>query len=102
MDLEGSTLSEISQKEKDTYHMISLLWILKNKIIEQTKQKYTHRYREYTDGCQMRGGSERMDEKGEGIKKYQLAVTKQSQGCKAQHREYRQCYCNNCLVPGGY
>ena len=30
------------------------------------------------------------DEKGEGIKKYKLVVTEQSQGCKVQHREYSQ------------
>ena len=28
--------------------------------------------------------------KGERIKKYTLVVTKQSQGCKVQHREYNQ------------
>ena len=26
MDLEGITLSEISQAEKDKYHMVSLVW----------------------------------------------------------------------------
>ena len=26
-----------------------------------------------------------------------LVVTKQSQGCKVQHREYSQSYCNNCV-----
>lgn len=31
-----------------------------------------------------------MDKKGEGIKKYKLAVTKQSQGCKVQQGEYSQ------------
>ena len=29
-------------------------------------------------------------EKGEEIRKYKLVVTKQSQGCKIQHREYSQ------------
>ena len=32
MDLEGVTLSEISQTEKDKYYMVSLTWTLKNKI----------------------------------------------------------------------
>ena len=31
-DLEGVTLSEISQTEKDKYYMVSLTWTLKNKI----------------------------------------------------------------------
>ena len=29
-------------------------------------------------------------EKGEGNKKYKLAVTEQTQGCKVQHKEYNQ------------
>ena len=33
--------------------------------------------------------------KGEGIKKHKMVVTKQSQGCKEQHRECSQQYCNN-------
>ena len=45
MDLEGTVLSEISQKEKDKYCMISLLCVIKKttqnnprpKINEQTK-----------------------------------------------------------------
>ena len=32
MDLENIMLSEISQSEKDMYHMISLMWNLINKI----------------------------------------------------------------------
>lgn len=35
------------------------------------------------------GGWE-LGEKGEEFKKYKLAVTKQSLGCKVQHRDYRQ------------
>ena len=31
-----------------------------------------------------------MGEKGEGIKKYKLVVTEQSQGYKSKHREYSQ------------
>ena len=45
MDLEIITLSEVSQKEKDKYHMTSLVvWNLKydtNSL--STKQKQTHR-----------------------------------------------------------
>ena len=32
------------------------MWILKNKVNEETKQKQTHRYTEQTDGCQMGAG----------------------------------------------
>ena len=38
IDLEGIVLNEISQTEKEKYHMISLTWNLKHKINEQTKQ----------------------------------------------------------------
>ena len=31
MELEGIMLSEVSQSEKDKYHMISLMWNLRNK-----------------------------------------------------------------------
>ena len=31
MKLEGIMLSEISQSEKDSYHIISLMWNLRNK-----------------------------------------------------------------------
>ena len=40
MDLEIILLSKLSQKEKDKYHMISLLWNLKydtNELIYETK-----------------------------------------------------------------
>ena len=57
------------------------MWKLKNKINEQTKQKLTHRYREQTDGCQLRGRLG-LSEKSKGIKKYKLVVRKWSQGCK--------------------
>ena len=60
---------------------------LKNKTNEQADQKQTHRYRERFDGCQMRGAFGGVDKKGEGIKKYKLVVTEQSEGYKVQHRE---------------
>ena len=37
---------------------------------KQTKQKQTHRYRDHSDSHQIR------DERGKGIKKYKLVVTK--------------------------
>ena len=46
MDLETLTLSEVSQTEKDKYHMISHIWIL-IKVIQSNlfiKQKQTHRF----------------------------------------------------------
>ena len=54
MDLEGIILSEISQTEKDKYCMISHIWnlIKRNKLVNITKKKQTHRYREQTSGYQ--------------------------------------------------
>ena len=43
MDLENIMLSEISQSEKDKYHMISLMWNLMNKLNSQAKQRQTPR-----------------------------------------------------------
>ena len=53
--------------------MISYMWNQKKN--RQTTQKQTHRYKEQTVDCQV-GGGWRLGEKGEGIKKYKLAVTK--------------------------
>ena len=56
MDLDGIMLSEVSQTEKDKYHMISLIWgIQKNKT-----------YREQIGSCQRGGvlGCGRMGEGG--------------------------------------
>ena len=50
MDLEGMMLSEISQRKTNTIYF-TYIWNLKNKT-NKTKQKYTHRYREQTRGCQ--------------------------------------------------
>ena len=55
MDLEIITLSEVSHRDKDKYHMISLICgILKKKIQMNlfTKQKQTHRHRKQTQGYQ--------------------------------------------------
>ena len=48
MDLEIIILSEVSQTEKDKYHMISLICRILKKMIQMnlfTKQKRTHRLR---------------------------------------------------------
>ena len=58
MDLEGVLLSEVSQMEKDKYHMISYdfthMWNIKskqtNKWTKQTKQKQMHGQREQNSG----------------------------------------------------
>ena len=54
MDLEIIILSEVSQTEKDKYHMMSYVWNLK-KMIQMnlfTKQKWTYRHRRQTYGYQ--------------------------------------------------
>ena len=56
VEFEGIILSEISQTEKDKYHMISLICaIYKNKTKEQTKQKQIHRYRDEISGYRGEG-----------------------------------------------
>ena len=50
MQLESLILSEVSQKEKDKYHMLSHILNLKYGTNEPTKQ--THRHGEQTCGCQ--------------------------------------------------
>ena len=63
MQLEVFILSErkyVFQKEKDKYHIISYMWILKRApVILSTKRKETHRHAEQTCGCQ--GGGSGMD-----------------------------------------
>ena len=65
MDLEIIILSEVSQTEKDKYHMISLVYgILKvNTMKLFSKQKQTHRLRKQTYGYQ-RGRGEGKDKLG--------------------------------------
>ena len=57
MDLEIIILSEVNQKEKDKYHMISLICGIYNttQINIPTKQKQTSRHREQTCCCQGSG-----------------------------------------------
>ena len=57
MDLEISILSNISQKEKDQYHMISHMWNLKHDTNEITYETETDsQTQRETCGCQ--GGEE--------------------------------------------
>ena len=54
MDLEMIILSEVSQTEKDKYHMISLIRGILKKIQMNlfAEQKQTHRYRKQIYGYQ--------------------------------------------------
>ena len=58
MDLEIIVLSEVSQKEKDKYCVISLTYGIQNttQMNLSMKQRQTHTYREQIRGCQ--GGGE--------------------------------------------
>ena len=59
MELETLIVSEVSQKDKDKYHMISQIWNLIYGTNEPFPRKETHRLREQTCGCQ--GGVSGMD-----------------------------------------
>ena len=54
MDLEMIILSEVSQNEKDKYHIISLICGIQNMAQTNlsTKQKQTHRHKKETWGGQ--------------------------------------------------
>ena len=54
MDLESVIQSEVSQREKNKYHMTSLIrGIYKHKMIQMNSfTKQTHRLRKQTYGCQ--------------------------------------------------
>ena len=58
--------SEVSQKQKDKYHMIPLICVIKNmtQMIPSTKQKLTHRHKEQTCGCQ---GEQSKEWDGQGV-----------------------------------
>lgn len=62
LDLEIILLSEVNQKEKDKYHMKSLICEIKNmtEMSLSMKQKQIHRHREQTVGAKGggRGGEE--------------------------------------------
>ena len=53
--------SEINQTEKDKYCMLSLICGSKkhNKLVNTTKKKQIHRYREQSSGCKQGDGKER-------------------------------------------
>ena len=55
MNLEVIILSEVSQKEKDKYHMISHIWNLKYNTNELMYEIETHRHRQQACSCQSWG-----------------------------------------------
>ena len=61
MELETVILSEISQKEKNKYRMISHIWSLTYGTNEPFHRKENHGLGELTCGCQGGGGGNRMD-----------------------------------------
>ena len=52
MDLEITILSEVSQKEKDKYHMMPLICGIQKDDINNLFTKQTHRHREQICGSQ--------------------------------------------------
>ena len=59
VDLEDMMLSEMNQADKNTYHVLSLIYGIKMiKLVNSTEKKQTHRYSEQTIGYQSQEGSE--------------------------------------------
>ena len=61
MELETLTLSEVSQKEKDKYHVISYIWNLIYGTNEPFHRKENHGHGEQNCGCQGGEGGSGMD-----------------------------------------
>ena len=83
MDVEGVTLSGISQRKR--LHDIAYMWNLKKykELVNITKKQQTHRDREQTSGYQWR-------DREWGSGKEQTIWYKIGSGCIVQHREYSQ------------
>ena len=58
MDLGNIMLREISQADKDTYHMESEKY---SKLVNVTKKKQVHRYKQQTSGSQWGEGRGRTE-----------------------------------------
>ena len=57
INLEGIVLSEVSQTEKDKYHMISLICrIQRTKQMNKQMERNRLKYKEQTGGCQKGDG----------------------------------------------
>ena len=61
MELKTLLLSEVSQKEKDKYHMISHIWNIIHGTKEIFHRQENHGLAEQTCGCQGGGGGSGMD-----------------------------------------
>ena len=93
MDGPGGYYDELNKSDRETQmpYVFTYMWNLKNKINEQVEQKQSDWYRENFDSCHIGGlAVEEVGEKGEEVKKYKLAVRKQSWVCKEQHEGYSQ------------
>ena len=61
MQLETLILSEVGQKDKDKYYMISHIWNLIYSTNEPFHRKESHELGEQTHGCQGGRGGNEMD-----------------------------------------
>ena len=52
IDLEGTMVHEMSDRERQILYDITYVESLNNKLVNKTKKKQTHRYREQTNSCQ--------------------------------------------------
>ena len=88
MDREIIILSEVNQKEKDKYHMISFICGIQNmtQMNLSMKEKQSHRHREQTCGCGCQVG--RGDELGVWGQQMQTSIHRmdKQQGLTVQYR----------------
>ena len=75
MDLEGITLSEINQTEKDKYYMISFIYEIQNPK-QMNKQKNPNRLFNRENKWVVSQGVMEGGRQNKGIKRYQLPVIK--------------------------
>ena len=97
-DLEGIMLIEISQTEKAKYHMISLIWGIKNMTQMNlfTKQKQTHRLRKKPYGYR-RGKVREKDKLGvwDWPIYTNICQTDNQKGPAEEHKELCWKHCHN-------
>ena len=56
IDLEGTMVHEMSDRERQILYDITYVESLNNKLVNKTKKKQTHRYREQTSDDQWKVG----------------------------------------------
>ena len=116
MQLEITTLSEGSQKEKDKYHMISLICGAQNMTETNlsTKQTQAHRYREQTCDCKEVGrwGRDRVGVQGKQMPTIGLPwwLRGKKPACQSSRDKFnpwvrkipwrRKCHCTLVFLPG--